>query len=169
MSVQLRPLSCFFLLSLIGRRAWPNDAGPQGNNEKNLMIQDPNPYWCFSVFYVITMSYCVFFIYTYVLTLKMFLVFYLEHYMHASSQPQHFTNFCNDIPSVHGTVACCRQDRHVSGNDMQCGLIWSSLRCSVILSSLWEPMWIWQCFPAAVIVCTLCPKGSVSLSSDSSY
>lgn len=34
-------------LSLIGRGAWPNDAGAQGNKEKNLMIQYHNP--CFSV------------------------------------------------------------------------------------------------------------------------
>lgn len=36
-------------LPLIGRSAWPNDAGPQGNKAKNLMIHDPNPCQCFSV------------------------------------------------------------------------------------------------------------------------
>lgn len=50
MSVSPAEVSQLLLfLSLIGRKAWPSDAGPQGNNEKNLMIQGPNPCQCFSV------------------------------------------------------------------------------------------------------------------------
>lgn len=81
-------------LSLIGRRAWLNDAGPQRNNKE---FDDSGPkihVSAFQFFYVITMSYCVFSIYTNVLTSKNVfgsLLWSNEHYEHASPQPQHVT------------------------------------------------------------------------------
>lgn len=131
-------------LSLIGQRAWPDKVPPQGDHEKNLMIQEPNAWVPFT--------------------------FHSPLFNLMNPWILHAFKFYSCLLSRSSTVmvwiqlhdsACGRKNWHVSADDRRCVRMWSSLMCSVTLPSLaspWEPMRICQCF--LQLVYTVIPSGS---------